>query len=202
VTIEVPLFPLNTVLYPGGYLPLRIFEQRYLDMCAERMRSSQPFGVCLIRSGAEVGEAAEPEAVGCLAQIEKWDMHQLGILELVVLGTQRFEVRSRRVTAQKLVIGEIEVLEAEAPQILPDEHAVCAEILRALLEELREAPVRKPHRFDDANWVGYRLAELVPAPLEFKQTLLACEALERLERMHAYLREKSAAARNESETKS
>ena len=87
---DVPLFPLNTVLFPGGLLPLRLFEQRYLEMAKGCLRDGTPFGVCLIREGAEVGTPATHEDVGCLARIVQWDMQQLGLLQLVAQGAERF----------------------------------------------------------------------------------------------------------------
>ena len=83
---DVPVFPLGTVLFPGGVLPLRIFEARYMDMVRERMQREAPFGICLITRGGEVGEAAEHEPVGCLAHIRGWDMEQLGVLQLRAAG--------------------------------------------------------------------------------------------------------------------
>ena len=69
---DTPLFPLGTVLFPGGLLPLRIFEQRYLEMAKVCLREGTPFGVCLIREGSEVGAPATHEELGCLAQGHRW----------------------------------------------------------------------------------------------------------------------------------
>jgi hypothetical protein len=97
---DVPLFPLNTVLFPGGLLPFRIFEQRYLEMAKGCLRDGTPFGVCLIRDGAEVGTPATHEDLGCLARITQWDMQQLGLLQLVALDDvlQRLEIVQRLLT--------------------------------------------------------------------------------------------------------
>ena len=94
---EIPLFPLGTVLFPGGLLPLRIFEQRYLEMAKACLRDGTPFGVCLIREGSEVGTPATHEELGCLARITQWDMQQLGLLQLVAQGGERFRVRAKRI---------------------------------------------------------------------------------------------------------
>jgi Lon protease-like protein len=80
------------VLFPGGRLPLRIFEQRYMEMAKACLRDGTPFGVCLIRDGAEVGAAATPMEVGTLAKIESWDMPQLGVLQVSALGERRFRI--------------------------------------------------------------------------------------------------------------
>src|SRR5918995_6119962 len=89
---EIHIFPLNTVLFPGGLLPLKIFEQRYIEMTKACLRDNRPFGVCLIREGREVGDPAVPETIGCLATIEKWDMPQLGLFQLVARGSERFRL--------------------------------------------------------------------------------------------------------------
>src|SRR3954470_11255789 len=89
----LPLFPLNTVLFPGGRLPLRIFEQRYMDMAKACLKDSSPFCVCLIVDGKEVGEPATPADVGTLARIATWDMPQLGVLQVVAVGSQRFRIK-------------------------------------------------------------------------------------------------------------
>ena len=93
---EIPLFPLNTVLFPGGRLPLRIFEQRYMEMAKSCLRDGAPFGVCLIVEGAEVGAPAVPATVGSLARIASWDMPQLGMLHVSAIGTERFRILRRR----------------------------------------------------------------------------------------------------------
>src|SRR5574337_617727 len=91
-TVRLPLFPLNTVLFPDGWLPLRVFEARYMDMVSRVMREGGSFGVCLIAAGGEVGEAAVPRLVGTEARIETWDMPQPGLLHIGARGGRRFAV--------------------------------------------------------------------------------------------------------------
>jgi Lon protease-like protein len=98
--MDIPLFPLHTVLFPGGRLRLKVFEARYLDMVSERMRAELPFGICLIKSGSEVGGGAEPETVGTLANIVEADMDTPGILMLRVEGGARFVVEHTRIGAR------------------------------------------------------------------------------------------------------
>ena len=100
---RVPIFPLNTVLFPGGLLPLRVFEARYMDMTRECLKRNEPFGVCLIRQGSEVGAPAVPEGVGCLAKIQECDMQQQGILNLKTRGSQRFRILERQTSTQGLI---------------------------------------------------------------------------------------------------
>src|SRR5262245_37563064 len=95
--MNVPLFPLGTVLFPGGQLPLKIFEARYMDMAKVCIKDGSPFGVCLIASGREVGTPALPHSVGTLARIDSWDMPQLGLLHVQCRGSERFRILSKRV---------------------------------------------------------------------------------------------------------
>src|SRR5207253_7810990 len=107
-------FPLQTVLYPGSLLPLRIFEVRYMDMAKACLRDGSPFGVCLIKEGQEVGTPAVPEKVGCLARIGECDMEELGILKVKAEGLERFRLVSSEVNKSGLIIGEVEKHEPES----------------------------------------------------------------------------------------
>lgn len=166
---RVPLFLLNTVLFPGASLPLKVFEARYLDMVSDCLKRDQPFGVCLLRSGKEVGAAGEPHAVGTLAHIEKWDMPTPGILHVLARGGERFAIRSHD-TQRQLVSAEIELWEPEPAREIPQRYASLVEFLQEVQAQDPE-PVTAP-RFDDASWVGLRLAELLPMENAIKQEWL------------------------------
>lgn len=168
---EVPLFPLNTVLFPEGRLALRVFERRYLDMVTACLKGERPFGVCLIKRGAETGPAAEPQQVGTLARIVQLDLEQPGILQLVARGEERFRVRSARARKDQLLVAEIEPLPVlDGP--MPAQHARLLEALRHVLDQAGDEAYFPPARWDDAAWVSGRLVELLPLPLGLKQALL------------------------------
>ena len=182
MTAELPLFPLQAVLFPGGRLPLRIFEQRYLEMSKACLRDGAPFGVCLIREGGEVGEPAVPEDIGCTARIVEWDMPQLGLLQVVAHGEQRFRIRSRRVQADGLALAEIELLPAEAEAPLDAQADLCARVLRRIVDAAPAGLVESPARYESGSWVTARLAELLPLSGASKQRLLEMDdARDRLE---------------------
>ena len=177
------------MLFPGGRLPLRIFEARYMDMARACMREGSPFGVCAIREGAEVGAPATPFDVGTLARIVEWDMPQLGLLHVVAQGERRFRIRSRRVERNGLALAAAEVLAEETDAAVPGSAARCARLLERLIEQQPEL-FPEPHRLDSAVWVSSRLAELLPLSLPEKQSLLELDAgVARLERISALLRE-------------
>jgi uncharacterized protein len=171
--IEVPLFPLNTVLYPGGHLQLRIFEPRYLDLVRECTRTGSAFGVCLILEGSEVGAPARPAAVGTLARITDFNNREDGLLGIAAEGGGRFRVLRTRVRSDGLLRGEVEVWSDETTYQVPVEFALLQTILERLIETLgpqwRHAP---RDLFDDAGWLGFRLAELLPLAGEEQQQLL------------------------------
>lgn len=170
-TLKVPLFPLRTVLFPEGPLPLRIFEARYLDMISERLKSNSPFGVLLIREGHETGPA-ETYSVGTLARIVDWYQGSDGLLGVTALGGRRFRLLSASTQPDGLNVGEIELLEESAPVPLPPDYRPLAEILGGVLDDLGRLYESLERRYDDAGWVAYRFAEVLPIELEQKQVCL------------------------------
>ena len=187
---SVPIFPLNTVLYPGAALPLRIFEVRYVDMARDCLRRSSPFGVCLIVEGEEVGTPAVPERVGCLARIAECDAEELGVLKVRVEGQERFRIVSSEVTKQGLIVAEIEPLLPEGPAPHAPGLAQCADFLRKVIVGIGEERFTQPLRFEDASWVGFRLAEILPLRNDVKQKLLELtDATLRLAVLHKFLKQ-------------
>ncbi len=182
---DLALFPLNTVLFPGGLLPLRIFEQRYMEMAKACLRDGAPFGVCLIREGSEVGAAATPEDVGCTARIAQWDMPQVGVLHIVARGESRFRILESHVQADALVRATVEPLPADEDGPVPEEFSACARLLERALEAQGDSLLERPPRLDSASWESSRLAELLPLPLAAKQRLLELgDARARLETLY------------------
>jgi Lon protease-like protein len=167
---RLPLFLLHTVLFPGAHLPLKVFEARYLDMVSDCLKHERPFGVCLIKSGHEVGDAGEPHRVGTLAHIERWEMPSPGILHILVRGGERFAIRTQA-TEQQLVLADVELWTPEPYLEIPADYANLSEFLREVLA--RESVARAAADYTDASWVGLRLAELLPVDNALKQEWLA-----------------------------
>jgi Lon protease-like protein len=172
VSTALPLFPLNTVVFPGGRLPLKIFEQRYLEMVKQAIAGNTPFGICAIREGAETGTPAVPYSIGTRVRITDWDMLQTGILHIDTLAQERFVVRSTHAEPSGLLIGAVEAVSAESAITVPEELELAVEILRHIISEYGDAHFPAPHDFDNAVWVGYRLAEVLPLRLSIRQNLL------------------------------
>ncbi len=172
-TQSLPLFPLRTVLMPGGSLGLRIFETRYLDLVRDCARNASGFGVCLILDGAEAGQPAVPAMFGTEAKIEDFDRTDDGLLALRVRGTRRFQVNTTSVRSNGLIVGDVSWREPDVDDELRPEHALLGTVLQRILEqaggEHADAP---PACFDEAAWVGWRLAEVLPIDDALRLALL------------------------------
>jgi Lon protease-like protein len=204
--MKLPLFPLNTVLFPGGVLPLRIFEARYMDMARGCLREQTPFGVCLIRQGGETGKPATTEAIGCTAMITEWDMQQLGLLLVRAVGGERFRILTRSVQSDGLQVAEVETIAADADGPPTPEHVPCVDLLRRIIDDLQSQRAARraeldsevlggpafepPHQLDSQVWVGNRLCEVLPVPLKAKQKLMELQdAGARLDIVTRYLKQ-------------
>ncbi len=187
-TLRIPLFPLNTVLFPGSLQPLKIFEQRYLDMAATCMKAQTPFGICLIEKGSEVGGNAVPHPVGTLANIANWEMEQLGILMITAQGGRRFRILESQTGPGNLLEATVELLAETGPTRLPPERERLLPLLRRIVGDLGSERMPEPHRYDEAEWVGYRITEVLPIQNLAKQKLLELDdPLARLEILEKYL---------------
>jgi Lon protease-like protein len=186
--MRIPLFPLHTVILPGGQLPLRIFEPRYLDMLSECFRDSSGFGVCLIREGKEAGGLAVPYSTGTLVQIADWDKGHDGLLNVSVEGIQKFALQSTEVMPDNLLMGEVELLELECSCPLPENKRGLSTLLEQVFEQTGRSTDLSQARLADALWVGSRLLELLPMPGQLRQSLFECEnPLDRLEGLVAHV---------------
>lgn len=186
---ELPLFPLGTVLFPGGLLPLRIFEVRYLDMVGRCHKAGMPFGVVSLSRGSEVrsaeGDDASQEAfceVGTLARIIEFSMPQAGLMLIRCEGTERFRLRSSERLKHGLWTGDAELLPPDRTLTIPEDLEPVAQGLRKLVQQLQDQqvpseqmPLLKPYRFDDCSWVANRWCELLPMSVEMRQRLMALD---------------------------
>ncbi|MEO0997906.1 MAG: LON peptidase substrate-binding domain-containing protein [Pseudomonadota bacterium] len=185
---EVPLFPLSTVLFPDGPLPLRIFESRYLDMISRCLRESLPFGVVLIASGQEAGTASFVD-LGTSADIVDWYQGSDGLLGVTARGRRRFRITRRRVADDGLNFGVVTYLPDAEPVALPADCVYLADILKGVLDDFGRLYPADERRYDDADWVACRLAEILPiAPEEKQRCLEADDALARLEIVRGLVR--------------
>lgn len=194
---ETPLFPLNTVLFPGGRLGLKVFEARYLDLVADCLRERRPFGVVALRSGHEVrrgDDAVAFESVGVLAELIEVDSVQPGILQLRGRGTQRFQVERSRQQSDGLWLAHTTLLAEDAPVApAPAQHETVRGLANAIasLKAQGTEPFDAPYHFELAGWVANRWCEILPIPLAAKQKLMELpDPLARLALVDEFLRGK------------
>lgn len=188
-TLDLPIFPLSSVLFPGGVMPLKIFEQRYMDMAKSCLKNDLPFGICLICEGPEVGGVAVPELAGTLARIQEWDMQQLGVLQVRAVGEQRFRIVEQRALASDLIVAQVTLIPDDEYSDCP-EFAPCRDFLRKVLSQIGNARLDGEMRFDDPSWVSFRITEILPIAQVIKQKMLELtNARMRLEILHRVLRE-------------
>ena len=215
-TIEgLPLFPLGSVLFPGGLLPLRIFEVRYLDMIGKAYKAGSPFGVVALTEGHEVrqrkkqaagnappggdGFAEESfHAVGTLSVIQRHAAPQPGLMVVQCVGTQRFEITRREQLKHGLWVADVRLLPADQSVPVPLELRAAVDALAEFIGQLQAQgvptdamPFAEPHGLDDCGWIANRWAELLPDTAEVKQRLMALDSpMLRLELVHDLLQER------------
>ncbi|GAB4091008.1 LON peptidase substrate-binding domain-containing protein [Hydrogenophaga soli] len=185
---QLPLFPLQTVLFPGGWLPLRIFEVRYLDMVKRCHRAQAPFGVVCLTQGQEVASAATPgtetfQPVGTLARIEQLEQPQPGLLHITCRGQQRFRVTHAQKLPQSLWVADVDMLADDLPTPVTDDLSGTVHSLQQVLHSLTtqggdpsRLPVQPPYAWHDAGWVANRWCELLPLPNDLKHRLMSLDS--------------------------
>ena len=190
----LPLFPLTTVLFPGGYLPLQIFEVRYLDMIGRCFKNNAPFGVISLDKGNEVRKApqVEPGAptvadeifypVGTLARVTSLSRPQAGLMLIQCAGLQRFQVTERRLLKHGLWVADVTLVADDQNVPVPDDLKPVARTLKRVVTTLQaqgtledQMPIQPPYQYDDCAWVANRWCDVLPMPLELKHRLMALD---------------------------
>ena len=173
--MEIPLFPLGSVLFPRGRMPLQIFEQRYIDLVRGCMKEDTGFGVAWIAEGAEVAHpgAGQPNLgeVGCYARIVDWDSLPNGLLGITIEGGERFQLKSARAESNLLVMGEVEMEPLREPVAMRDDWESMLEVLRSLEQHPHVQRLGLHVDHTDAWQVGAALAQLLPVDERIKYHL-------------------------------
>jgi Lon protease-like protein len=172
VPTEIALFPLSTVLFPGGLLPLRIFETRYVDMVGRCMRRDESFGVVLSKDGSETNSTVETAAIGTTARIVDFQTLPGGLLGLLCRGESRFRVTQRTQQSDGLNLASVEWLAHVPATALEPQYQPLVRLLRDALSRMDKLSRFIEPDYDSADWVSYRLADLMPLPVLVQQRLL------------------------------
>ncbi|MFM6986823.1 MAG: LON peptidase substrate-binding domain-containing protein [Hydrogenophaga sp.] len=191
---QLPLFPLQTALFPGGWMPLRIFEVRYLDMIRRCHAAGAPFGVVCLSEGSEVRRADPGSAdgfasetlfdVGTIARIEQLESPQAGLLLIHCRGQQRFHITHRHRLPHGLWVADVTLDDPEPVVPVPEHLASTRDALQRVLAHLQERepdgmndlPLQQPYQWDDSGWIANRWAELLPLPPELKHRLMTLDS--------------------------
>jgi uncharacterized protein len=198
---SLPLFPLGSVLFPSGVLPLRIFEVRYLDMIGKCIQTGAPFGVVALTQGSEVRLPGAHETfatVGTLATIVQHEAPQPGLRVIRCVGAQRFRILQSEQLKHGLWIADVQRIEDDSAVGLPQDLQAASTALQRIADALKargiddsELPFQKPYLFDDCGWLANRWCELLPLQLELKQRLMELDnPLVRLELVNDILEKK------------
>jgi uncharacterized protein len=193
------IFPLGTVLFPQGVLPLRIFEARYVDMVRECLRNELPFGICRIVDNGELGQHVDYELLGCSTRIVNFDSEDSGILSIRTIGERRFKIIDKQVDSKGLIRAQVEWLEIEPDHAIPAEMFRCRDVIEQVIAELvdtEDDPMKKvlepPYLLGSASWVSHRLCEILPFATGSKQAMLELEdSLQRLSIVNQVLQKHS-----------
>jgi len=170
--MELPLFPLSSIVMPQGLLPLRLFEPRYINMVKECMKSESGFGVCLIKDGKEAGVAAEPYPMGTLVNIVDFDQGPDGLLHITAKGIQEFTLHSFKPNHENLLIGEVTLIPEGETMPMAESYRDLSQKLAIILQYV-EPNVNYPDKqLDNPDWICNRLLELLPLSAPSKYELL------------------------------
>lgn len=186
---DYPLFPLSTVVFPGGVMPLRIFEPRYVDLVRICTKGQTGFGICPLESGSEASHETAPRSIGTLVEIIDFDQLNDGLLGITVEGKRRFELQNRRQADNGLWWGTAAFLREPEDVPCPGEFSQLQQMAQSLFERLGAPHADRPRHFDSANWLSARLTELLPFDPAIKHQLLATtDPVERLRRIQPLVR--------------
>lgn len=182
---SIPLFPLNTILFPDGNLPLQVFEVRYLDLVKKCIAKGEEFGVVSLLEGSEIRLPDKQETLsgaGTMARILDWSAPMPGLMQISCVGTTRFQVRSSEQLKHGLWMAEVDTVAEDMVVPVPPEQQDVANALGALIRSLQKKqistanmPLAPPYRLDEAGWVANRWCELLRLDLHQKQRLLLQE---------------------------
>lgn len=170
--MELPLFPLSTIVLPGGQLPLRLFEPRYIDMVKNCFKTDSGFGVCLIKDGQDASKPAQPYPQGTMVKIIDFDQGRDGLLHITAEGQQEFNLLTYAANSDDLLIGEVQLLETAGLTQMNSAYTDLSRKLAIILQYVEPGIVYQDKQLDNPDWICNRLLELLPLSAASKFEML------------------------------
>ena len=181
----IPLFPLQSIVLPGGLFPLRIFERRYLDMVRDCIKNNTDFCIALIRDNSKEEYITDVYNYGCLVKITDWNQLDDGLLGITVEGTNKVKIYDRNLEKNNLLTGMIEDIETEKEYMIPQKYLLLSRFYKKIYPGIKHVISFKKERYADASWIGFRLIECLPLDSSTKNKLIAMDhAIERLDMLY------------------
>ena len=181
----MPLFPLQSIVLPGGLFPLRIFERRYLDMVRDCIKNNTDFSIALIRDNSKEEYITDVYNYGCLVKITDWNQLDDGLLGITVGGTNKVKIHDRNLEKNNLLTGMIEDIETEKEYMIPQKYLLLSRFYKKIYPGIKHVISFKKERYADASWIGFRLIECLPLDSSTKNKLIAMDhAIERLDMLY------------------
>ena len=182
---NAPIFPLRSIVLPGGLFPLRIFERRYLDMVTTCIKNNEGFCISLVKKEEPDLYVKDVFEYGSWVEITDWNKLQDGLLGITVEGKNIVKISNTSLDKENLLRGTIKKLDLEKEYLIPQKYLVLSKFYKKIYPNLKNFINFKEERFADASWIGYRLTELLPIELELKADLISTtDAIERLEKIN------------------
>ena len=182
---NAPIFPLRSIVLPGGLFPLRIFERRYLDMVTTCIKNNEGFCISLVKKEEPDLYVKDVFEYGSWVEITDWNKLQDGLLGITVEGKNIVKISNTSLDKENLLRGKIKKLDLEKEYLIPQQYLVLSKFYKKIYPNLKDFMSFKQERFSDASWIGYRLTELLPIELELKADLISTsDAIERLKKIN------------------
>ena len=179
---DIPVFPLKSIILPGGQFPLRIFERRYLDMIRDSLKTNSGFVIALTKKDADYISSVHDYA--CYVEIVDWSQLDGGLLGITVEGKSLVTLSNCKLDETNLLRGNAQQIKSSIDHLIPQKYQILSKFYRKIYPEIKAYIFHNKSKYNDANWIGFRLIECLPIEISDKADLIATnEPLDRLEKI-------------------
>ena len=179
---KIPIFPLKSIILPGGQFPLRIFERRYLDMIRDSLKTNSGFVIALTKKDADYISSVHDYA--CYVNIVDWSQLDGGLLGITVEGKSLVTLSNCKLDETNLLRGDAQQIKSSIDHLIPQKYQILSKFYRKIYPEIKAYIFHNKPKYNDANWIGFRLIECLPIEISDKADLISTnEPLDRLEKI-------------------